>query len=70
MSDEAPLKRVPVVPPARKPGDPIPEIHATRDLEDNPWLESFINLDADKTKPESGHDAEDTGEGDSPRRRA
>ncbi len=68
MSDKAPLKRVPVVPPSSKRGDAIPEIHPTRDLEDNPWLESFINLDADKTEEQTPGDAEN--EGDLPRKRA
>jgi hypothetical protein len=37
-------EKVPVVPPPRKPGDPIPEIHPSREPEDNPWLETYIDL--------------------------
>ncbi len=37
-------EKVPVVPPPRKPGDPIPDIHPSREPEDSPWLETYIDL--------------------------
>ena len=46
MKDEKPdlPGRVPVVPPARQPGDPIPEIHPSREPEEDPWLGTYIDL--------------------------
>ena len=40
--------RVPVVPVHRRGELPFPEIRPTRDPEDSPWLDSFINLGADE----------------------
>ncbi len=37
-------EKVPVVPPPRKPGDPIPDIHPSREPEESPWLETYIDL--------------------------
>ena len=37
-------EKVPVVPPPREPGSPIPVIHPSRDPEDDPWLETYIDL--------------------------
>jgi hypothetical protein len=42
--------RVPVVPVHRPGGLPFSEIRPTRDPEDSPWLESFINLGADQSR--------------------
>ncbi len=37
-------EKVPVAPPPRELGSPIPVIHPSRDPEDDPWLETYIDL--------------------------